>query len=79
MKAQLSFLMVIALLCGSGCSKNEDENLEWNKKIAVVNVHSYAVAIGAAVTDMKNDSARIAYIRRAIDPIRFYPDSSGYF
>jgi signal transduction histidine kinase len=63
----------------SGCVKTENEDLEWNKQIAVAYVHSYAISIGEAVLDMPDEATRIAYIRRAIDPIRFYPDSSGYF
>ena len=65
--------------CESSSTGPEDGNLERNKEIAVAYVHSYAVAIGEAVLEMANDSVKIAYIRRAIDPIVFYPDSSGYF
>ena len=72
-------MLVIGVLLVMGCSKSEVDNLEWNKKIAVAYVHSYAVSIGAAVSDMESDSIRIAFIRRAIDPISFYADSSGYF
>ncbi len=79
MKFRLIYIMVLVLATSTGCKKTEDETLDWNKKIAVAYVHSYAVSIGAAVTEMKDDSTRIAYIRRAIDPISFYPDSSGYF
>jgi len=81
MKSKLLSLVVIAALFMAGCSKNDDENenLEWNKQIAIAYVHSYAVSIGAAAQNISDDSTRIAYIRRAIDPIRFYPDSSGYF
>lgn len=70
-------IMVVCLL--SACDKEEDDNLDWNKQIAVAYVHSYAVSIGEAVLDITDESARIEYIRRSIDPIRFYPDSSGYF
>jgi len=79
MKTQWYLPLILGLLCVTSCSKTEDETLEWNKKIAVAYVHSYAVSIGAAVTEMSDESTRIAYIRRAIDPISFYPDSSGYF
>ena len=79
MKFRLIYIMVLVLVTSAGCKKTVDETLDWNKKIAVAYVHSYAVSIGAAVTEMKDDSTRIAYIRRAIDPISFYPDSSGYF
>jgi len=71
------FLLVIAGI--SSCEKDDSDTLEWNKRIAEAYVHSYAVSIGEAVTEMDDDSTRIAYIRRAINPIRFYPDSSGYF
>jgi len=64
--------------CEKDNEPSEDE-LEWNKQIAIAYVHSYAVSIGEAVPDMKDDSAKIRFIRRAIDPISFYPDSSGYF
>ncbi len=71
-------LTLLALL--SGCEKDSDEeNLEWNKKLAIAYVHSYAISIGEATIEMKDDTTRINYIRRAINQIRFYPDSSGYF
>lgn len=79
MKTFFNYLLIITLILASGCKKEETDNLEWNKQIAVAYVHSYATAIGAAVTDMPDEATRIAYIRRAIDPIRFYPDTSGYF
>ena len=58
---------------------SDHEKLEWNKQIAVAYVHSFAISIGAAVTDLKDDSTKIKFIRRAIDPISFYADNSGYF
>jgi len=66
------------ILLSSACNKECDDDLEWNKQIAVAYVHSYATSIGEAVIDMADDSTRIQYIRRAIHQIRFYPDSSGY-
>ena len=79
MKKVVIYSMIIALMISAGCTKPEDETLSWNKQIAVAYVHSYATSIGAAVRDMPDESTRIAYIRRAIEPIVFYPDSSGYF
>lgn len=70
-------IFLVHLSCAQDDSSEEE--LEWNKQIAVAYVHSYAISIGEAVTDMKDDSTKIRYIRRAIDPISFYPDSSGYF
>jgi signal transduction histidine kinase len=76
------FIASIPLLfisCEKDNALSDEELLEWNKKIAVAYVHSYAISIGEAVLDMNDDSTIIKYIRRAIDPISFYPDSSGYF
>lgn len=61
------------------CSDNDLTSLEINEKIAEAYVHSYAISIGAAMDAITGDSARISYIRNAIDPISFYEDSSGYF
>jgi methyl-accepting chemotaxis protein len=79
MKTRLYYLLIIAMIFLAGCKKEETDNLEWNKQIAEAYVHSYAVAIGAAISEIPDEATRIAYIRRAIDPISFYPDSSGYF
>ncbi len=79
MRILLTTLVVLALVLPCGCNKSDEETLDWNKQIAIAYVHSYATAIGEAVLDMPDEAARIDYIRRAIDPIRFYPDSSGYF
>jgi signal transduction histidine kinase len=79
-KVHIGFFFNLILLSGvvfTSCSKNE-EALDRNKELAVAYVHSYAVSIGAAVVDITGEAERIAYIRRAIDPISFYPDSSGY-
>lgn len=78
MRKLLIFSLISALAFAVGCNKCEDDSLEWNKQIAVAYVHSYALSIGEAVIEMPDDSTRIAYIRRAIHPVWFYPDSSGY-
>jgi len=70
-------LMIVS--CEKNDNSSDEDILEWNKQIAVAYVHSYAISIGEAVPEMKDDSTKIRYIRRAIDPIRFYSDSSGYF
>ncbi|MBN1927536.1 MAG: cache domain-containing protein [Prolixibacteraceae bacterium] len=75
----ITILSCLTLFLISGCTNDDTDNLEWNKQVAIAYVHSYAVSIGEAVPEMESDSALIYYIRRAIDPIRFYPDSSGYF
>jgi len=65
--------------CNGSSTAPDVDDLEWNKQIAVAYVHSYAVSIGEAVLEMNDDATKIAYIRRAIDPIAFYEDNSGYF
>ena len=75
----ISGLLLSNCTSTSSLTAANDNNLEWNKKIAVAYVHSYAIAISKALPEMKDDSAKINYIRQSIDPIRFYPDSSGYF
>ena len=84
MKISRTFTVFITFfLLFNSCKKDEststDDILEWNKKIAIAYVHSYAISIGEAVPYMPDDSTRINYIRHAIDPISFYPDNSGYF
>ncbi len=78
----LSMIVVTGIWwgCEDELSPSETENdLEWYKQIAVAYVHSYAVSMGEAVQEIEHDSVFIQYIRRAIDPIRFFPDNSGYF
>ncbi|MDP2303505.1 MAG: cache domain-containing protein [Ignavibacteria bacterium] len=78
-------LLTAALITLSGCTKNESvsapeiDNLSWNKQIAAAYVHSYATAIGEAALKLSNDSTLIDFIRKSINPISFYADSSGYF
>ncbi|MDP3463033.1 MAG: cache domain-containing protein [Bacteroidales bacterium] len=78
-------ILAVMVLCLAfvSCKKDsgltDEELLDWNKKIAVAYVHSYAISIGEAVTEMSDETTIINYIRRAIDPISFYPDNSGYF
>jgi signal transduction histidine kinase len=84
MKNQVIGILLLMMLLGTtSCKKDEgltsEELLEWNKKIAEAYVHSYAVSIGEAVEEMADETTIINYIRRATDPISFYPDSSGYF
>ena len=79
----LSILLVSFLFFS--CSRDSNpvspvsDNLSWNKQIAVAYVHSYATVIGEAALELPSDSARINFIRKSIDPISFYSDSSGYF
>jgi len=55
------------------------DNLERNKDIAQINLHSTATRLGEDLKNIKDEKKRIHLIRSFIDPIRFYPDKSGYF
>lgn len=79
--AAVVLLAIFSAGCGDDSSTADHSNntLDWNKKIAAAYVHSYAVCIGAAVLEFAGDSVLSRFIRNSIDPISFYPDSSGYF
>jgi len=76
-------LMILAVCCGwiSACDNatGTDDDLEWNKKIAVAVVHSHAAMLGAVLKDISDEQERIGMVRTAIDSVRFYDDQSGYF
>ena len=55
------------------------DNVERNKDIAQTIINSTATGLGGVLKDMKDEKDRIHLIRSFIDPIRFYPDKSGYF
>jgi signal transduction histidine kinase len=82
----LIFLFFIILFLYS-CSKEESViqvdqasiDLANNKIIAQTMVHSTALELGQLLKTVTTDSAKINLIRILIDPVRFYPDSSGYF
>ncbi|MCK9212698.1 MAG: cache domain-containing protein [Ignavibacteriaceae bacterium] len=85
MKRTYLLILFTCFVLIDGCKEEDSEvapvsdNLAWNKQIAVAYVHSYATVIGEAAIELPTDSARINFIRKAIDPISFYSDSSGYF
>lgn len=77
-----SILLIVAfglLQCEKSPTESGDDDLEWNKKIAVAVVHSHAVMLSQILKDIDNETERIESIRTAIDSVRFYDDSSGYF
>jgi len=77
---KFSFLVLLVVSCQKPVTPNNvNDNLDWNKKIAVAYVHSYATVIGEAVLLIENDSAKNTFIQNAVKTINFYPDSSGYF
>jgi signal transduction histidine kinase len=57
-----------------------DSRRIWNQmKRSLFYALVITIIIGTGCARQVDEATGIAYIRRAIDPIRFYPDSSGYF
>ena len=56
-----------------------DADLALRKKEAALMVHVVAVGLGGQCEGTADAAKRIDLIRAFIDPIRFYPDGSGYF
>jgi len=79
------FLFVVILCCGwlAACGDDNisgsDNELEWNKKIAVAIVHTHAAMLAEVGKNYSTETERIDFIRTAIDSVRFYDDQSGYF
>ena len=67
------------LLTAVGCGGSSLSKLESEKQTAQAVVHSSAVGLGAVLNNDQSETDRINFIRAYIDPVRFYPDQSGYF
>ena len=50
-----------------------------HREAAKIVTHSVAVGLGGILANVKGDEQRINVIRAFIDPVRFFPDNSGYF
>lgn len=81
MSKKLTFvgLVICVLVMTTGYLSIADENLERNKYVARVTVHSTATGLGEILKDEENEQSRIELIRSFVDPVRFYQDNSGYF
>jgi signal transduction histidine kinase len=53
--------------------------VDQHKEIAKIMTHSFATGLGGVLANVKNEQDRINLIRSFIDPVRFFPDNSGYF
>ena len=72
-------LILILTAAGCGSSPGSANNLESEKQTAQAVVHSSAAGLGAVLKNYPSETDRINFIRAYIDPVRFYPDQSGYF
>jgi len=55
------------------------DTIECNRNIAQTTVHSTAIGLGEVLKNITDEKERIHLIGSFIDPIRFFPDKSGYF
>jgi ABC-type uncharacterized transport system permease subunit len=81
MRRSLTFIILTAcilLLTNISLSVAVDD-LECNKNVARTAVHAAATGLGEVLKNITNEQGKINVIRSFIDPIRFYPDRSGYF
>ncbi|MEA3279780.1 MAG: cache domain-containing protein [Thermodesulfobacteriota bacterium] len=81
MRNRLPFIILTSciFLMNTVSSSAAINNIERNKDIAQTIVHSTATGLGEVLKNIKNEKDRIHLIRSFVDPIRFYPDKSGYF
>lgn len=76
--AKISTLFVILLLIW-GCPQPVPGSRITNyEEVAKTAVHNAAVGLGAVLQKMEA-AEQISFLRTFITPIRFYPDSTGYF
>ena len=59
--------------------RGADHDQACNKQTAVAVVHSMATGLGEGLKNIKEENDRRDFIRSFVDPIRFFPDKSGYF
>lgn len=70
----------IPVIAGQGAGPGMPEKvLDLRKKTAVLAVHLAAQGLGGQCAAVADQNKRIRLIRAFIEPIRFYPDGSGYF
>ena len=74
-----AILAVYLFLGAAGSELAGGDELTLNKDIAQATVHSVAVGLGALLQGVKDGEERVRDIQAFIDPVRFYPDKSGYF
>jgi len=75
-------ILGIVLLAGfavEAAPKAKPVPVDQYKEIAKTMTHSFAAGLGSSLANVKNDKERIDLVRSFIDPVRFFPDNSGYF
>ncbi|MGE4299084.1 MAG: methyl-accepting chemotaxis protein [Desulfovibrionaceae bacterium] len=75
----VSFLGETTSIKDLGVSETQRIMLADQKAKLQVATHSMALSLGETIKDAPDDEARLAIIRKAVDPIRYEADKSGYF
>ena len=81
-KKRLKLLFVIAFtlfLIISCEQKVVTKTIKDYEEIAKIAVHNTAVGLGAVLQNIVDETDQIEMMQEFITPIRFYPDSTGYF
>jgi len=74
--SRLLLIFAVAVLLTQFSCENEILQFE---EIAKYVVNTTATGLGAVVATMETEEEQIEFLRDFITPIRFYPDSTGYF
>lgn len=77
--AAAAILVFVSGLPAEGEKKLAESELALRKQSASLAVHIAAAGLGGQCRETADPARRVALIRAFIDPIRFYPDDSGYF
>ncbi|MCM0754694.1 methyl-accepting chemotaxis protein [Desulfovibrio aminophilus] len=75
----LAFLHNAGKIEAMGVEQVQVQMLDLQKQKIQVATRSMALSLGQELAGVAGDEARVEFIRRAVDPIRFEDDKSGYY
>jgi methyl-accepting chemotaxis protein len=75
----LAFLHNAGRIEDLGVSQVQTQMLDLQKQKLQVATHSMALSLGQGLAGISGQDERVEFIRRAVDPIRFEEDKSGYY
>jgi len=79
MKNISRILILLFVLYNIAACQQKIETISDYEEIAKIAVHNSAIGLGAVLQNKDKEEDRIALMQEFITPIRFYPDSTGYF
>ena len=78
-KVVLASLVFCMFLLNSALATAAFDNIQNNKDVAKQSVSNAAAGLGGIAESAKDKNELIDLTRSFVEPIRFYPDNSGYF